>query len=94
MQQHIRGGDQGIRQATDVGDQFVHQALAAFATEGFALVAADLAAEPLQGFVETTGTGLADAQLRARTDQGDVLGRAVEQAAGQLQAGVAVVADH
>ncbi|MNE98868.1 hypothetical protein D3C80_1974550 [compost metagenome] len=94
LQQHVGGGDQGIRQTAEFGDQFVHQALAALAAEGFALVAADFAGKVLQRFIETTGPRLADAELWPRTDQGDVRGLGGEQAAGQLQAGVAVVADH
>lgn len=94
MQQHIGGGHQGIRQATQFVDQLRHQLLAAFAAERFALVAAHFAVELQQRFVEAAGAGLADRQFRARADQGDAAWLGLEQALGQLAAGVAVVADH
>uniref|UniRef100_A0A1I8AMG5 ATP-dependent DNA helicase n=1 Tax=Steinernema glaseri TaxID=37863 RepID=A0A1I8AMG5_9BILA len=94
LQQYIGGGHQCVGQAPQVGQQLAHQAAPALAAEGFALVLAGPSVEALQGLVETTCASAADAQLRACANQCDMRRGAVEQAAGQVQAGMLVVADH
>ncbi|MNI76082.1 hypothetical protein D3C73_1322870 [compost metagenome] len=75
-------------------EQFFHQLLAAIAAERFAVLDQDFAFETGQCLLEARRPLLADAQFRARTDQRDLSGQRVEQAAGQLQAGLAIVTDH
>ncbi|MND37823.1 hypothetical protein D3C80_285180 [compost metagenome] len=74
--------------------QFFHQLFAALAAEGFAFFNQHLTVEPDERLFEAGATFLADAQLRAGADQRDLFGQGIEQAAGQLQAGLAVVTDH
>ncbi|MNZ48966.1 hypothetical protein D3C78_667200 [compost metagenome] len=93
MQQHVGRRDQGIRQAAQLVDQLLHQALAAFAAECLALITAHVPGKTLHGFVEAACAGLADRQLRARTDQCDAARCRGQQAIGQLAAGIAIIAD-
>ena len=94
LQQHVGRGHQRVRQMPQALEQFFHQLFAALAAERFAVFDQDLAVEPGQRLLETGGPFLADAQFGAGTDQRDLFGQRIKQAAGQLQAGLAVVADH
>lgn len=94
LQQHIRSRDQRIRQMPQALQQLLHQLPAAIATEGLAMLHQHLAGEARQRLLEARATILADAQLGACADQHDLLGLGLQQAAGQLQAGLLIVADH
>ncbi|MNS54965.1 hypothetical protein D3C72_877860 [compost metagenome] len=94
LQQHVGRCHQRIRQMPQTLQEFFHQLLAAFATEGFGVFDQHFAFEVDQRLFETGGTLLADAQFRASTEQHDLLRLRIEQALGQVQAGFAVVTDH
>jgi len=74
--------------------QIIDDPAPAFAAERRAVLDQDFTLEPFHGLPEACLTGLADAQLWARADQYNLAWQRMQQAAGQLQAGFAVIADH
>ncbi|MNW12151.1 hypothetical protein D3C71_2097680 [compost metagenome] len=78
LKQHVGGGHQRIRQMTQALEHFFHQLLAALAAERLAVLDQYLALEAVQRFFEAGRAFLADTQLGARADQGDLLGQRVQ----------------
>ncbi|MNT68434.1 hypothetical protein D3C72_2066680 [compost metagenome] len=93
-QQHVGGGDQHIRQFALALQQSAHQAPAAVAAEFLALFLQHVAIQSGQRLAKARAALGTDGQFRPRAEQGDAPGRRLQQAAGELQAGLAVVADH